>query len=68
MKLVHNCYNPQVDNFDYDELLKLTKEINALLDRVGYEDEEQRQKQVRDRIKGISIDLGIHRDFLAEGR
>jgi hypothetical protein len=63
-----NCFNEEVDSFDYDELLALVKEIDKLLDRVGFEDEEEHQQKVRDRVKGISIDLGIHRDFLAEYR
>lgn len=68
MKLICNCYNPKIDIWDYDQLWKLRNEIDQLLDRVGYNDEEIYQSQIRDRIKGISIDLGIHRDFLAENR
>ncbi len=68
MKLVHDCYNPETDHFDYNELLMLRKEIDTLLDRAGYEDEELYQKQVRNRIKGIAIDLGVNRDFLTEGK
>ncbi len=71
MKLVNNnpsCYNPKIDTWDYDEIYLLKQEIDQLLDRVGYNDEELYQIQVRDRIKAISLELGIHRDFLAENK
>ncbi len=68
MKPIHNCYNPKIDTWDYDELWQLRSEIDQLLDRVGYNDEEIYQAQVRSRIKSISTELGIHRDFLAENR
>lgn len=71
--LNHNTYNPEIDEFDYDELHKLRKEIDKLMNLVWDEEEDElaladQQDRVRRKIKSISIDLGIHRDFLAENR
>jgi hypothetical protein len=71
--LNNNTYNPEVDEFDYEQLHKLRKEIDKLMNIVWSEEEDElaladQQDAVRRKIKAISIDLGIHRDFLAENR
>jgi hypothetical protein len=53
-------------DWNYDELYLLWKEIDILLDQVGHEDEALCQEQVRDRLRGLAISLGIHADFLHE--
>jgi hypothetical protein len=71
--LGNNTYNPEVDEFDYEQLHKLRKEIDKLMNIVWSEEEDElaladQQDAVRRKIKAISFDLGIHRDFLAENR
>lgn len=52
--------------WSYDELYLLKKEIDDLLDQVGYECEVFCQEQVKERIRGIAIDIGLHAEFLDE--
>lgn len=53
-------------DWTYDELYLLQKEIDTLLDRVGYEDEALLQEQVKSRIHGIAIDIGLYAQILDE--
>ena len=53
-------------DWTYDELYLLQKEIDTLLDRAGKEDEALWQDQVKNRIRGIAVDIGLYADFLHE--